>query len=104
MAGIAIGVLTLFCILLGAFVYFLPTIVASNRKHRQATAIGALNLLLGWTILGWVVALVWALMSQESANAASAAGSGQQRACPACGLVASTTAQFCAGCGKALAG
>jgi type VI protein secretion system component VasK len=44
-----------FCLLL----YFLPTIVASGRK--RATAIAALNLLLGWTFLGWVVALVWAL-------------------------------------------
>jgi hypothetical protein len=41
-------------------IYFLPCIVASFRKHRQQLAIFMVNLLLGWTFLGWVVALVWA--------------------------------------------
>jgi|SRR5262252_5523445 len=40
--------------------YFLPTLVARGRLHRNALAIGMLNLFLGWTFLGWVVALVWA--------------------------------------------
>jgi hypothetical protein len=42
-------------------IYFLPTIVAGRYRHRNSSAIGALNLFLGWTLLGWVVALVWAL-------------------------------------------
>lgn len=40
-------------------IYFLPTIVASTRGHQSAGAIFFLNLLLGWTMLGWVVAFVW---------------------------------------------
>jgi hypothetical protein len=40
--------------------YLLPAIVASVRNHHQAPVIFALNLLLGWTVLGWVLALVWA--------------------------------------------
>jgi uncharacterized membrane protein YqaE (UPF0057 family) len=40
-------------------VYFLPIIVASSRGHHQAFAIFMLNLLLGWTLLGWVAALIW---------------------------------------------
>lgn len=43
----------------GALIYFIPSIIAYNKKN--ATAIIALNLLLGWTFLGWVGALVWAL-------------------------------------------
>lgn len=39
---------------------FLPYLVAVIRSHRQRTAIGILNLLLGWTFLGWVAAIVWA--------------------------------------------
>lgn len=39
--------------------YFLPAIVASVRSHHNSTAITVLNLLLGWTVLGWVAALVW---------------------------------------------
>jgi hypothetical protein len=41
-------------------VYFLPFIVANMRGHCQSLAIFMLNLLAGWTVLGWVVAIVWA--------------------------------------------
>jgi hypothetical protein len=41
--------------------YFLPSFVAASRGHENRTAIFALNLLLGWTFLGWVGALVWSL-------------------------------------------
>jgi hypothetical protein len=47
----------LFCCVL----YFLPAIFAASRKHRNDLAICATNLLLGWTILGWVGALIWSL-------------------------------------------
>jgi hypothetical protein len=48
-------------VVLGAFLlvlYFLPSIV--GRKKKNAQAIFVLNLLLGWTLLGWVIALIWA--------------------------------------------
>lgn len=48
-------------VLLVVFVYLLPAFVALGRGHHQATAICALDLLLGWTLLGWVAALVWSL-------------------------------------------
>jgi hypothetical protein len=41
--------------------YFAPAIVANRRKRPNAGAIFAVNLLLGWTVLGWVLSLVWAL-------------------------------------------
>lgn len=41
--------------------YFLPALKAFIKGKRDAWAIFALNLLLGWTFIGWVVALVWAL-------------------------------------------
>jgi hypothetical protein len=41
--------------------YFLPAIAAGIRRHHNSGAIFAANLLLGWTMLGWVVALIWAL-------------------------------------------
>lgn len=40
--------------------YFLPTYEAWSRKQPNLTSIALLNLLLGWTVLGWVVAFVWA--------------------------------------------
>ena len=40
--------------------YFLPTVVAGARAHANTLAIFVLNLLLGWLLLPWIVALVWA--------------------------------------------
>ncbi len=45
-------------ICVGLFFYFIPALV--GRNHRQASSITLLNLLLGWTLVGWIVALVWA--------------------------------------------
>ena len=59
-------VLTGFATLIGILailllIYFLPALVAHSEKHHNATAIFVLNLLLGWTFIGWVIALVWAV-------------------------------------------
>lgn len=40
--------------------YFLLALLAWRVDHRQTAAIVVLNLFLGWTLIGWVVALVWA--------------------------------------------
>ena len=45
--------------------YFLPAIL--GRRKRNARALLALNLLLGWTCLGWVGALIWALLQETPA-------------------------------------
>lgn len=47
-------------------VYFLPLAVAVKREHPQKNAIGVLNLLAGWTFIGWVGALVWAVMEPRA--------------------------------------
>jgi Superinfection immunity protein len=44
----------------GFLLYFLPTIIAFARSKRDTTAILLLNIFLGWTMIGWIVALVWA--------------------------------------------
>lgn len=43
--------------------YIIPTIVALIRKHSNTASIILTNLLLGWTFLGWVVALIWSFSS-----------------------------------------
>lgn len=43
----------------GLMLYFMPTMNAKSRKHPNRSSIFLLNLLLGWTLVGWVVALVW---------------------------------------------
>jgi hypothetical protein len=45
----------------GSVMYFLPSIIALGRNKRDITAIVLLNFFLGWTMIGWVVALVWAV-------------------------------------------
>lgn len=41
--------------------YFVPALVAYKRGHQNTMAITAVNILLGWTALGWIAALVWSL-------------------------------------------
>lgn len=45
--------------------YFYPMYEAYFHKQPNFYSIFALNLFLGWTLVGWVVALVWALKSNE---------------------------------------
>jgi hypothetical protein len=48
---------------LGTVMYFLPSIIALARSKRDLLAIFLLNLFLGWSVIGWIVALVWAAKS-----------------------------------------
>jgi len=41
--------------------YFAPFFIAAGRRHRFVSAIGVINLVLGWTGIGWLAALVWAV-------------------------------------------
>lgn len=44
--------------------YLLPTFEAWKRRHKSLVSIALLNIFLGWTLLGWVAAMVWACKSQ----------------------------------------
>jgi len=48
-------------LIVALLLYFVPSVVAFVRSHHNKWAIFALNLLLGWTFLGWIAALVWSL-------------------------------------------
>ncbi len=52
-------------LLISALLYFIPAIVAIARKHHNAMAIFLTNLFLGWTFIGWIVALIWSFTSVE---------------------------------------
>ncbi len=45
---------------IGFVLYFLPSIIALVRSKRDTFSIFLLNFFLGWTFIGWIVALVWA--------------------------------------------
>ena len=46
--------------------YWLPTLIALIRQTPSALGIAALNFFLGWTVIGWIMALVWALAANTS--------------------------------------
>ncbi len=56
-----------FVLFAAVFAYLLPIKVARDRKHRNLAALAAANVLLGWTLIGWALCLVWALMKSEEA-------------------------------------
>lgn len=45
--------------------YMLPTIEAWLKKHPNLASIALVNFFLGWTLVGWVVAVVWAFKKSE---------------------------------------
>lgn len=55
------GVPVFILVIAGLCVNSVPSLIAWHRKHRNFVALLALNIFLGWTLVGWVAALVWAL-------------------------------------------
>ena len=52
---------------MGFLGYFLPSFVGSSRRHHNQLAIVMLNLFLGWTGVGWVLA-VWACTATQQTS------------------------------------
>jgi hypothetical protein len=95
------GIWFLLVAAVGLFLYFVPSFV--GRHKRNAGAIFALNLLLGWTLVGWVVAMVWAV-TKESPPAQVIVNQPQLPAilCSSCGKYSQAGSKFCANCGIVL--
>jgi hypothetical protein len=53
-------------LVLGLALYFIPTIVGWKTKY--SSGILLLNLFLGWTVLGWLGALIWAISSPKESS------------------------------------
>jgi hypothetical protein len=49
-------------------VYFLPSVLAATRDHPAANGVFAVNLLFGWTVAGWIAAMVWVLMAKDRSS------------------------------------
>ena len=63
------GSLLVFAAVSTLALYFVPSVIARNRKHYKEVAI--INLFLGFTVLGWLAALALAVTSPEMETAKS---------------------------------
>ncbi|MDR1433309.1 MAG: superinfection immunity protein [Puniceicoccales bacterium] len=50
----------LLCFYAPFYIFFLPSIIAKNRNHKNTLPIFLFNLFFGCTGLGWILALMWA--------------------------------------------
>ncbi len=85
----------MFFLIFCGVVYFLPSIIGHDK--RTFAGIFLLNLLLGWTVIGWIIALVWACTADVRPILAVA---GPGRYCSRCGAMSQQLAHFCWSCGS----
>jgi hypothetical protein len=96
--------------LAAVFVYFLPSFIA--RHCRSFAAIFLFNFFLGWTFVGWIIALIWSVLAEPRVSIVVApspvyayaghSGSGGAKFCGRCGRLAQPDGRFCGGCGRAI--
>ena len=82
---------------LSAIMYFLPTILARHKEDFMG--IFLVNLLAGWTVIGWFVALIWAC-SGERYIPVRMVPAGAGRYCSQCGTLSASGAHYCSMCGR----
>lgn len=93
--------LGLILIAVAIYLYFIPAIYASRKNRRDTMPIFVLNVLLGWTLVGWVVALVWAARDDSPASVvvqSPTALDGDTRTCPHCAETVKAAAKVCKHC------
>lgn len=63
-----LGVFSIIVILIIILLYFLPSFIGFRRNHPNKVSILILNIFLGWSFLGWVIALIWAFKNETVAS------------------------------------
>lgn len=95
------------------YLYFLPTIEAMARGQNNVTQVALVNVFFGWSLLGWVLALVWAVKPHPTSHqepprplpstpTAAAEDTRATKACPMCGETVLAVARKCKHCGSML--
>lgn len=65
-AGFVTPLVIAFVLALG--VYVLPALIAWSIGSPYRVAITVLDVLLGWTVLGWIAALIWVVLSGDDGS------------------------------------
>lgn len=52
-------------VLLALLIHFLPSFIAFSREHKSRMLILLLNVVLGWTGIGWIVLMIWAVKGSD---------------------------------------
>ncbi|HWB50431.1 MAG TPA: superinfection immunity protein [Stellaceae bacterium] len=60
---------TILMLLAVIIIYLLPTVIAYGREHPRRQEVLVLNLLLGWTLIGWFVVFLWASLARTEDQA-----------------------------------
>jgi hypothetical protein len=63
-----------FALFAGLAFYLVPTFAAALREHERMEWVLILNVLLGWTLVGWCALLWWALRPGTAAGRRPRAG------------------------------
>ena len=78
--------------------YFIPTIVATSRKVTNAGSVFVINFFLGWSIIGWIVALAMAVKT-KTPQSVIVSGEARQPSCAKCRTPMIPGHPFCSKCG-----
>lgn len=63
--------IAIFLIAMVIGVYWIPSLVAFDRDVANKWSVAVLNLFLGWTVLGWVIALMMAVRDKTAKQPAA---------------------------------
>lgn len=79
-------------LIIAALLYFVPTVVAIGKKGARGPIVA--NIFLGWSLVGWVFALGWAIYLPKKI---------EERVCPHCAETIKAAADVCRFCGRDVA-
>jgi hypothetical protein len=78
-------------------IYVLPGIYAYTQRHRNRQLIFFVNLIFGWTVIGWIICAVWA--SGKDIEEPKIPVEQTHRKCPDCAELILKEARVCKHCG-----